>query len=327
MRRALFLVMAAIAALAPSSEVLAQRSGPPPKVGLLSAGAPAADPALRAAALREGLRELGWIEGRTVTLDYRYADGDPVRLPALAAELVAAEVALIVTFDTDATSAARQASRSIPIVMATSADPIGQGFVSGLARPGGNVTGVSLMMRDLAPKQLEVLKESVSRLARVGVLHARTPFHDDILADLEPAARSLRIEVHAVPIAVAEDLPARFAAMVAAGVDAILVLPHPALDDLRGRIGELALLHQLPSVGPLRSSVASGFLLSYGPSLPTMHRLAARYVDRILKGASPAELAVEQPRQFELVVNLGTAWALGLSLPASLLARADEVIE
>jgi putative ABC transport system substrate-binding protein len=171
------------------------------------------------------------------------------------------------------------------------------------------------------------LKEGVGRLARVGVLHLRTSWHDAMLSELASAGKALNIGVQNIPIEASEDLAARFAAMVSSGIDAILVLAHPTLDELRSRISELALLHQMPSIGPVRSQAAAGFLFSFGPSLPVMHRRAAKYLARILAGESPARLPVEQPTELELVINLSTAWALGLTVPASLLARADEVIE
>jgi putative ABC transport system substrate-binding protein len=327
MRRREFIAKLGGAAAAWPVLARAQHAAPVPRIGLLSIASEASDPLLRAAAFREGLRDFGWIEGQTISLDYHYAAGDAERLPALAAEIVAKRVAAIVTFDSDSTRVALAATRTIPIVMAASADPVGSGFTSSLARPGGNVTGVSFMMRDLVPKQLEVLKETVGRLARVGVVHLRTPWHEDMVADLAAAGRALDISIQGVPIDAADDLATRFAAMVATGIEAILVLPHPTLDEMRSRFSELALLHQMPSIGPIRSAAVAGFLFSYGPSVPDMHRLAARYVARIMTGEIPARLPVEQPTQLELVVNLNTAWALGLTVPPSLLARADHVIE
>ena len=303
----------------------AQPAGAVRKIGLLSLGNAPADVSLQAKAFRDGLHALGWIEGRTVAFEFRFAHGHAERLAALAAGLVAARVDAIVCFGAEACLAAKNASPSLPIVIAAGDDPVGAGLVASLARPGGNVTGVSLMVGDLAVKQLEVLKEAVPGLKRVGILHERSPRVEPQLAGINRAASILGIVTERFPISGGTELRRLFQGM--AGIDAIVVLPGPVIDQMRGRIGELAVLHRLPSIGAWRLYAAAGLLFSYSASLTSAQARAAAFVDKILKGAKPGDLPVEQPTRFELVVNLNTAWALGLTVPPPLLARADEVIE
>jgi ABC-type uncharacterized transport system substrate-binding protein len=300
-----------------------------PHVGLLFLGSPTGDIAGNGAAFRDGLRALGWIENRTVILELRWARGDPARLSAGAGELVAAKVNAITAFGTLATRAAREATSTIPIVMAAVGDPIGAGFVASLARPGGNITGVSLMQQDVAAKQLELLKEAVPQIRKIGVLQQRdNPSHARQATELERAAASLGSEV--IPLVIgntAQDVSRRFDEMIAGGADAYCVLADPRTDDVRGEIAELALRNRLPGVAPLHAYVEAGVLLSYGADLAALQRRAALFVDKILKGAHPADLPVEQAERFALTINLKTAKALNLAVPPALLARADEVIE
>jgi putative ABC transport system substrate-binding protein len=309
--------------------VAAQVSGVP-HVGLLhwtsSAWAPASGE------FREGMRSLGWIEGSTISMEDRFADGNAARLSANAAEFVAAKVDVIVTIDSAPARAARQATSEIPIVM-TSGDPIGWGLVASLARPAGNVTGLSTMWPDLVAKQLQTLKEAVPGVSKIGVLLRQdSPGHAQLMTELERAAPNLGVSLLPVVVGADRELPLLFDEMTAAGADAYFVLNEPRTDAMRGDITALALRHRLPGAAQTRryvdpAFVDPGLLVSYGVDLSAIHRHLALFVDKILKGAKPADLLVEQPTTFELVVNLKTATALGITVPSSILARADEVIE
>jgi putative ABC transport system substrate-binding protein len=291
-----------------------------PRIGLLYLGsaAQAGDE------FREGMQSLGWIEGSTISIDYRFANGDPALLSASAAELAAAKVDVIVAFGPLPTQTARHATSTIPIVGAT----VDLGLVKSLARPGGNVTGVTLMMPDVTAKQLEFLKEAVPLASKVGVLLPHDiPLQEQLMAELERAAATLGISLVPATIGSAQDLPRCFDEMTAAGANAYFVLADPVTVARRTDIGMLALRHHLPGAAQLRSLVEAGVLLSYGASLPALHRRAAAYVDKILKGSKPADLPIEQPTTFELVINLKTAKTLVLTIPPSILAGADEVIE
>ena len=308
----------------------AQQAGHIRRIGFLSLASPpesSVDSAARVAAFRQGLRDFGWIEDQNLVMEYRYAEGSSERLRDLAAELVRLKVDVIVA-TAGGTRAAKEATSTIPIVM-SSGDPVGDGYVASLARPGGNITGVSNMAVDLPGKQLELLKEMVPQSARVAVLmHADTPPRGPTLDNLTEAARALGLELHVVGLRRADELDTAFAAMTRAGADALIVLEEPRLlDALRGRIAALAATHRLPAIYRWRVSVEAGGLMSYGASLPDLYRRMATYVDKILKGAKPADLPVEQPMKFELVINLKTAKALGITIPPLLLFRADEVIK
>jgi putative ABC transport system substrate-binding protein len=275
-------------------------------------------------AFREGMRSLGWVEGSNVWIEARFANGDPALLSANAADVVAEKVDVIVAFSGDGALAARQATSTIPIVMDTG-DPIRLGLVGSLAQPGGNVTGLSFMAWDVATKQLEMLKEVAPRVSKIGVLQqSDIPLRTQ---QLERAAATLSVSLLPVAVDTAEDLPRRFDEMTAAGAAGYLVWTEPRTDAMHDDIAVLALRHRLPGVTAQRRYVDAGVLLSYGTNLSAVHRREAYFVDRILKGAKPANLPVEQPTKFELVVNLKTANALGLTVPLSILARADEVIE
>jgi len=312
-------------------DVAAQPVSRAPRVGLLHWSSPEMG-RLAAGEFREGMRSLGWIDGSTILIEDRFANGDATRLSANAAELVAAKVDVIVAIDSAPARAARQATSAIPIVM-TSGDPIGLGLVASLARPGGNVTGLSAMWPDVVAKQLQTLKEAVPGISKIGVLLQQdSPGHAQLMTELERAAPNLGVSLLPVVVGTDRDLPLLFEEMTAAGADAYFVLNEPRTDAMRGDITALALRHRLPGAAQTRRYVDPGFvdpglLVSYGVNLSAIHRRLALFVDKILKGANPADLPVEQPTTFELVVNLKTAKALGLTIPYQILARADEVIE
>jgi ABC-type uncharacterized transport system substrate-binding protein len=298
------------------------------RVGFLSPGFPRPDHDPPVDAFRQGLRELGYVEGQNLAIAYRGAEGKDARLPALAAELVGLHVAVIVAVGPTATRAAQHATHTIPIVMTGTGDPVGAGFVASLARPGGNITGLSLMMTELPGKRLELLKETVPQSTRVAVLaNPAFPFYQLYVKNLTVAAHALGLSLHMAEVHNADELDPAFAAMTRAGADAVMVLSDPALmDNLLGRVAALAATHRLPAMYNWKMYVEAGGLMSYGPSLSDSHRRAATYVDKILKGATPADLPVEQPTQYELVINLKTAQALGLTIPPSILLQANEVI-
>ena len=299
------------------------------QIGRLSAGQPLPESHAYEEAFRQGLRELGYVEGQNLVLEYRYAEGSTERLPALAAELVQHKVNVIVAGGVHAIRAAQHATRTIPIVMAGVTDPVGQGLVTSLARPGGNTTGVSLLNEELPGKRLEILKETVPQSTRIAVLaNPAWPAYAPGLHNLTVAARALGVHLHVVEVRRADELALAFAAMTQAGVDALLVIAEPALmDGLRGQVADLAAMRRLPAMYDWKMYVVAGGLMAYGPSLPDVYRRAATYVDKILKGTPPTDLPVEQPTKFELVINLKTAKALGLTVPPSLLLLADEVLQ
>jgi putative ABC transport system substrate-binding protein len=282
-------------------------------------------------AVRQGLRDLGYVEGRNVVIEYRDAEGKLERLPALAAELVALKVDVIVTASTAAALAAKQATRTLPIVFAVAADPVADGLVTSLARPGGNVTGLSLLFPELVGKGLEHLKRAVPRVSRVAVLWQPGTYGErtekDLLKEAEVAARALGVRLQVVEARSPADFDRAFSDMTRARAGALTVLGGGMFFGERRRLVDLAAKNRLPAVYPQREYVDAGGLMAYGPSLADMYRRAATYVDKILKGAKPADLPVEQPSKFELVINLKTAKALGLTIPPSVLGRADQVIE
>ena len=308
--------------------VHAQQAPKIAKIGFLSASTPAATAHLLEA-FRQGLRELGYVEGKTFVLELRYGEGRFERLPELARELVGLKVDVIVTATDPAIAAVKRETQTIPIVMAFSSDPVGTGFVASLARPGGNVTGLSTISPELSGKRLELLREALPGLSRVAFL-----WNPDVRGNLldyketEGAARSLRLELQSVEVSRAEDLDRAFSAVTNQRAQA-LVLPavNPVAFANRGQIASFAQRNRLLSMYAQKEYVDAGGLMSYGPSDPDMRRRAAIYVDKILKGAKPADLPVERPTKFELVINLKTAKALGLTMPQSLIRRADQVIE
>ena len=278
-----------------------------------------------------GLRENGYLEGPTLAIEWRFAEGNLSRLPKLAAELVRLGVDLLFAEATPSALAAKQATSTIPIVFSPIADPIGSGLVATLARPGGNVTGLTFMAAELGGKRLELLKEAVPGMTRVGVLsHPGNPSEatlKSLLAETEAAARASGVQLHRLQAHGPNDLDRAFAAMSRDRVDGLILLPSAMFSSERTRIADLATRNRLPTMFFFKEFAEAGGLVSYGPSFPELWRRAATYVDKILKGARPAALPVEQPTKVELVINLKTAKALGLTIPSSLLLRADQVIE
>ncbi len=324
-RRAAFLAVITLGAVVAGTPLTSTAQQPAKvfRIGILS---PAGSPSTKAFdGLREGLRELGYIDGANVAIEYRLAAGDYGRLPAMAADLVRLPVDLIVTDSGIATQIAQQATRAIPIVAATAGpDPVATGLAASLARPGGNVTGFTGF--ELGGKRVELLKEAFPTVSRIGVLrNPATPMLS--LEATEEAARALHLQLHPVAVATSGEIPAGFEAAVGGGAEALVVLPDGMFWNERGRIVTLAAQHRLPAIYEEREYANDGGLMSYGRNVSENFRQAAGYVDKILKGAKPADLPIQQPTRFELVVNLKTAATLGLAIPPSILARAEEVIE
>jgi putative ABC transport system substrate-binding protein len=281
-----------------------------------------------AQAFQRGLRDAGYSEERDIVIEWRSAGGDYSRIPAFVTDLAERKVEVIVVNTTRAVQAVKRATSTTPIVMAVVADPIGSGLVTNLAHPGGNITGLSMMTPDLNAKQLQLLKDTIPRLTRVGVIwNPDTPWHAKAVEDLKAAAPSLSVELKFVSAQTPEQLSPAFLAARREHVQALCVLAAPLFVAQRRRLVELAVKARLPTIYWRRQFVDEGGLMSYGASLSDQFRRSAEYVDKILKGAKPGDLPVEQPTQFELVVNLRTARALGLTVPQSVLQRADEVIQ
>jgi ABC-type uncharacterized transport system substrate-binding protein len=279
-------------------------------------------------AFRQRLRELGYVEGQNLLIEHRNAEGRPERLPALAAELVRLRMDVLVTTGTQAALAAKQATTVIPIVMASSGDAVATGLVQSVSRPGGNVTGVTGIAPETSGKRLELLREAFPKKSRIAVLwNPLNPLGVPEYRETESAARRRRLTLVWVEARTAAELEAGFAAATKARVDLLVVFPDPVFTTARPRIVDLAAKHRVPAMYVFREDAEAGGLMSYGPSIPEQFRRAATYVDKIFKGAKPADLPVEQPTKFELVINLKTAKALGLTMPQSLLLRADQVIE
>jgi putative tryptophan/tyrosine transport system substrate-binding protein len=306
----------------------AQQAAKVARIGYLGADR-AAVPHLHEA-FRQGLRDLGYVEGRTLVIEYRDAEGKLDRLPALASELVALKVDAIVASGTLAALAAKQATRTLPIVFAAAADPVTSGLVTSLAQPGGNVTGLSLLAPELVGKCLELLTQAVPGVSRIAVLWQpggqgeRT--EQDMLKAADVTARALGVRLQVVEARGPKDFDRAFSRMTRVRAGALTVLPSGMFNNERRRLVDLAGKNRLLAVYPLREYVDAGGLMAYGPDLADLSRRAATYVDKILKGTKPADLPVEQPTKFELVINLKTAKALGLTIPQSVLGRADEVI-
>jgi putative ABC transport system substrate-binding protein len=307
----------------------AQQAGKVPQIGFLSLTSPSDRPAVLDA-FRQRLRELGWVEGQNIVIDYRYAEGRVDRLPDLAGELVRLKVDLIVaSAGTQAATAAKNATETIPIVMIYVRDPVGTGLIASLAHPGGNVTGVSGSAGlELFAKQLELLKETVPKIRRVAILsNPDNAYHQLAIREVKVAARLLGVQLQLLEARGPNEFDGAFAAMAKERVGALLALSDAIFGPHRARLADLAARSRLPAAYGLRDYVEAGGLMSYGPSLLDSYRQAATYVDRILRGAKPAELPVERPTKFELVINMKTAKALGLTIPQSVLLRADEVIQ
>jgi putative tryptophan/tyrosine transport system substrate-binding protein len=304
----------------------AQQAGKLPTIGFLVAGTPASH-GQWVAAFVQRLRELGWIEGRTITIEYRWAEGRNERFAEIAAELVRRRVDVIVTSATEAIVAAKQATSVVPIVFAAAGDPVGTGLVASLARPGGNVTGLSIQQTDVAAKRLELLREIVPGLRRLAILgNVSGPAVVLEMREVQAAARTLGLEVITSEIRRGEDIAPAFATLKG-HADALYVINDPLVNTNRVRIITLALGTRLPTMYSVREAVEAGGLMSYGANVPDLFRGAANHVDKILRGTKPADIPVEQPSKFDLIINLTTAKALDLLIPESFLLRADEVIE
>jgi ABC-type uncharacterized transport system substrate-binding protein len=278
-------------------------------------------------AFKQGLREHGYSEGKNIVLEYRYAEGRYDRLPELVQEFVREKVDVIVTTSSISAQAARKATKAIPIVM-TSGSPVERGLAESFAKPGGNVTGLSVLVSDLSGKRVEILKETLPKIIRVAALWSSRESESVIgFKETQDAAKAFSVQLHSADVRKAEDLDRAFAEMPKAHVEAILVVLNPLVTLHSKRIVELALKHRLPGMYPTRQFAEEGGLIAYGPLIGDLYRRAATYVDKILKGAKPADLPVEQPTKFELVINLKTAKQIGLTIPPNVLARADRVIK
>jgi putative ABC transport system substrate-binding protein len=277
---------------------------------------------------RQGLRERGYVEGQNILIEYRWADGRPDRFPALAAELSQLGVDVIVTYNNPAVAALQQATRTIPIVVANMGDPVGSGFVTSLARPGGNITGYSGLSEELSRKWVELLREAIPKISRVAVLTvSKTPAADTQWREIQEAAKALQVIPQRYEVAGPDEIERTFVSIIKGRAQGLIVLPHAVTNARRTQIVKLAAEHRLPGMYPDSQYVEAGGLISYAANFADLHRRAASVVDKILKGAKPADLPVEQPTKFELVINLKTAKALGLTIPQSVLLRADQVIQ
>jgi putative ABC transport system substrate-binding protein len=326
MKRREFITLLGGAAVTWPLAARAQQPGKVPTIGFLGANAPTALMQWTAAFVQR-LRELGWSEGRDVAIEYRWAEGRPERFTEIAAEFVRLKVDVVFTYSTPAVLAAKQATSVIPIVFATASDPVGTGLVANLARPGGNVTGLSSQFTDLAGKRLELLREIVPSLRRLAILaNVGNPASLLELGEVQAAARKLGLEVATLEIRRAEDIGSAFEGLKGR-TDALYVAPDGLVNTNRIRINTLALGAALPTMHAFREYVESAGLMSYGPNVPDGFRRGAELVGKILRGAKPADIPVEQPTKFDLVINMTTAKALALAVPPTLLARADEVIE
>ncbi len=321
-------VAVALLALVVLATVLAAGAQSASCIGYIAAGSPTGDQTRRNLDfLRVGLRELGWIEGQNLVIEYRFAEDKLDRLPELAGELVRSGVKAILSYGHPANQAIKKATTTLPIVV-ISADPVAFGLVQSFAKPGGNITGVSMLDADLSAKRIEILKEAAPKVSRVAILlNPANPGSVTILKETELAARSLGVQLRTVTVASPSDLDAAFAAIVADRVDTIVVQHDPMLQNAGRRIVDLATTHRLIAMGDNRDFVAYGGLISYATTFQERHQRAAALLDKILRGAKPSDLPVEGPTTFELVLNLKTAKALGLTIPQSVLLRADEVIE
>ena len=325
-----FIVGSTLGLLAAPLAADAQPAGKVPRVGYLHAGS-RSDPGPQRFldAFRQGLRDLGYVERQNIVIEYRWAEGKFDRLPDLAAELVRLKVDIIVVATTPVAVAAKNATGTIPIVMIGAADPVGQGLIASLARPGGNVTGVSYSVGlEIFGKQLELLKETVPKVRRVAILsNPANPGHPPAIKEVNVAVRSVGVQLQLLEARGPNEFDGAFAAMAKERVGALLVMSDSMFLLHRTRLADLAARSRLPVAYGLREMVEAGGFMSYGSSLPDLYRRAAAFVDKILRGAKPADLPVEQPTKFELVVNMRAAKALRLTIPPSILLRADEVIQ
>jgi len=326
MRRRDFITLVGGAAAACPLTARAQSPAIAPMIGYLSPDTASAQKQWAAAFVRR-LRELGWIEGSTITFEYRWADGNPDRLSELAAELVRLKVNVILTSSTPGTIAAKRATAVIPIVFAATGDPVGAGLIASLARPGGNVTGLSIQSVDAASKRVELLRDVVPNFRRLAILaNESNPAIVREVEEVQVAAHAFGVETAPVDVRRADDIALAFATLNGRA-DALYVTTDPLFNVINLAVSDLAIKARLPSVHSFREEVVAGGLISYGPSFSDLYRRAAELVDKILRGAKPGELPVEQPTKFDLVINLKTAKVLGLTVPHNLLVLADEVIE
>jgi putative tryptophan/tyrosine transport system substrate-binding protein len=326
MDRRRFLVTSLAGALAAPLATEAQQAGKVYRIGFLWDSPTVWPHALQA--FRQGLRERGWNEGHNILVEYRWAEGRFERLPAMAEELVRLKVDVIVAPTSIYTAAAKRTTATIPIVFASHADPVATGHVERLSRPGGNATGTTIIMSETMAKSVELLKATIPTLKRVAVIwDSATPSHRPVLSAVEEAGRLLNLRVQSLAVRSATDFDGAFSAAVQERAGAVLVLSTPLFMGGAKRLADLGLKHKIPTMFGPREHVEAGGLLSYSPDRADLYRRAAGYVDRILKGANPAEMPVEQATKFELAINLKTAKALGLSVPSSVLAQADQVIE
>jgi ABC-type uncharacterized transport system substrate-binding protein len=305
----------------------AQPAGKVPRVGFLTAFSRSDVPQWREG-FRQGLRDFGYTEGRNIVIEYRYAEGRPERLPGLAAELVRLNMDVIAAETTPASLAVQHATSTIPIVMTLVADPVGSGLISSLARPGGNITGLSLQLPDIAAKRLQLLREAVPGVSRVGILwNAASPITPPQFRAAEAAAQVLGIQLESLGVLAPDEFEGRFQAATRRGTGALLILDDFFLTRHLTQIAKLTVKARLPAMAGVTGFAEAGVLVSYGPNFADITRRAVTYVDQILKGARPGDLPIAQPTKLELVINLKTAKTLGLTIPQSLLQRADQIIE
>src|SRR5713226_79032 len=327
MKKKVFCLALGALLLALSFQAEAQQPAKIPRIGYL-AGASPSSISDRIEASRQGLRELGYVEGKNIVIELRSAEGKADRLPSLAAELVRLKVDIIVTAGPQSTRAAKEATSTIPIVMGFDIDPVGNGFVASLARPGGNITGLSTLAPEISGKQLELLKEIVPKLSRVAVFGTSTrPGNAQALREVELAAGALGVQLQYLEVRDPKDIETAFQEARKGRADAVLVSALPILASQRTQIADLAVKNRLPAAYGQPEYLDAGGLMFYGASITEMFHRAATYVDKILKGTKPADLPVEQPMKFELVINLKTAKQIGLTIPQSVLYRADKVIK
>jgi ABC-type uncharacterized transport system substrate-binding protein len=318
------LLTTALLSIAPFIE--AQQVGKVPRIGFLFAGDPSVV-AGRIQAFRQGLHERGYVEGKNIIIEYRYGEGKLDRMPLLAAELVRLNVDVIVTGGPTDTRAAKQSTTTLPIVMAQDSDPVGSGFVASLARPGGNITGLSTLSPEISGKQLELLKEIDSRLSRVAVFGNSTePGNTETLRQMQLAAAAVGVQLQYLDVRGPEDIDSAFSDIKSGRASALIVLRNPVTSTHRKRTINFAVKHRLPAMYLSPEWVEAGGLISYALDVRDNFRRAAIYVDKILKGAKPADLPVEQPKEFVFVINLKAAKQIGLTIPPNVLARADKVI-
>jgi putative tryptophan/tyrosine transport system substrate-binding protein len=309
-----------------SVTVEAQQPTKVPRIGFLSSASPSSF-SVFTEAFRQGLRDLGYVEGKNILIEYRYAGGVLDRLPMLAGELVGLKVDVIVAAGgLTLVSAAKKVTDSIPIVMTNSADPVASGIVASLAHPGGNVTGLSTLARELGDKRLELLKDTIPKLSRVAVVGGPNLSVSPQIKEIEIAGRALGVRIQRVQMAGVEDLEKAIAATIKECAGALMTMIHPMFTGIRGRLADHAVKNRLPTMFPQPEAVEAGILMAYGPDTLALYRRAATYVDKILKGRKPADLPIEQPTKFEFIVNLRTAKLIGLTIPPNVLARADRVL-